>query len=203
MPASVFVDWATAPIKSRVTRVTGVTPNARPSISAPLHLAAKVTRTLEARVTGVITPMPTTITQVTPSADVGLPQKSAGLQCDNPSNPGNLGDREWCEAPAREGIADDDLIEPALFPDGRRLWRFRAGFIPAGAGDGVLALIQEARACRVVLVADGPELIVVEPWLSTFRPEALRSLRDEAGAVIALLRGAFRPRIAQRVENRP
>jgi hypothetical protein len=37
-------------------------------------------------------------------------------------------------------------------------------------------------------VADGPELIVVEPWLSNLPAQTLRDLRQYSGSVIVALR---------------
>lgn len=81
------------------------------------------------------------------------------------------------------------LCEPALLPDGRRLHRFRASEVPSSVPPHVPSLLVEARWCGAVLVADGLELIVVERWLSRLPWDALLALKDDAGAVIALLRG--------------
>ena len=71
--------------------------------------------------------------------------------------------------------------------NGRRLYRFQANRIPTAA-PGITVLMDEARWRGVVLVADGHDLIVVEPWLSTLAPETLQELEDGAGEVIAALR---------------
>ena len=203
MPASLFADWATAPTKSLVTRVIGVTPEVQPSISAALQHPAEVTRTAESRVTEVIAPIPTRITQVTLAAGVGLVGNAVQFQCNNPGNLGNRRKREYLDAaPEIEGIGDNSLTKPVLFPNGRRLWRFRAASIPGRADDRALELIQVARSSSVVLVADGPELIVVEPWLSTLGREALQALMHEAGAVIAALRGEIRARLVEQGASR-
>ena len=50
------------------------------------------------------------------------------------------------------------------------------------------------RQMGVVLVADGAELHVVERWQGQLDPNAMRELRANAGAVIAILRGEFHAR---------
>jgi hypothetical protein len=75
---------------------------------------------------------------------------------------------------------------PVLLRDGRRLWRFPSA--EDCAPDKAAALINEARHCGAVLVADGRELIVVERWLSCLPVETLCELRRYASGTIAVLR---------------
>jgi hypothetical protein len=87
------------------------------------------------------------------------------------------------------------VAEPTLLGDGRRLHRFRAyGPIPTTSANSVLPLVRHARSYGVVLVADGPQLIVVELPLSKLPPETLHDLRSAAGEIIALLRAESRAR---------
>jgi hypothetical protein len=72
--------------------------------------------------------------------------------------------------------------------------QFPAKSIPGYMTGRARDLCIRARACGVVLVADGATLIVVEPWLSELAPETLLALRDHAGEVIAQLRGEHRAR---------
>jgi hypothetical protein len=88
------------------------------------------------------------------------------------------------------------LPSPLLLPDGRWRHQFPAELIPGYMSDRAFELCIRARACGVVLVADGPTLIVVEPWLSELEPETLVGLRDCAGEIIAQLRGEHRARPA-------
>jgi len=85
--------------------------------------------------------------------------------------------------------------EPVLLSDGRRWHRLRAVEIPASAPQDIVALMDNSRSRHVVLVADGHDLIVVEPWLSTLLAETLIELRGNAGGVIAALRGESRRRL--------
>jgi hypothetical protein len=55
--------------------------------------------------------------------------------------------------------------------------------------------MDEAHCRGVVLVADGHDLIVVEPRSSRLATETLQDLRTEAGEVIAALRGESRARM--------
>jgi len=55
-------------------------------------------------------------------------------------------------------------------------------------------LCARARACGVVLVADGHDLIAVERWRSALPLETLRALKDAAGAIIVYLRRESRAR---------
>ena len=52
----------------------------------------------------------------------------------------------------------------------------------------------EARWCGCVLVADGLELILVEPWQSELPDDVRNDLAANAGTIIALLRGESRVR---------
>jgi hypothetical protein len=82
---------------------------------------------------------------------------------------------------------------PVLLRDGRRLHRFRAEVMPPFKPKLAEAALDGARCRGAVLVADGPELIVVEPpqGLSS---ETLQALARDAGAIIATLRGESRER---------
>jgi hypothetical protein len=95
-------------------------------------------------------------------------------------------------------IKGTKIVEPmpVLFPDGRRLHRFRTGAIPSLAPGNAAALLDRACSHGAVLVADGCELIVVERRESTLPPETLRAVRSCAGAIIAALRGESRRRCA-------
>jgi hypothetical protein len=83
--------------------------------------------------------------------------------------------------------------EPVLMPDGRSLWRFGANGMPLSATPQAMELIDEARRYGVVLVADGPELIVVERWRSRLPPETRDALRRRAAEVIRAMRQQIRP----------
>jgi hypothetical protein len=91
------------------------------------------------------------------------------------------------------GGESDALGEPVVLRDGRRLYRFRA--VGTASSEDVGNLLDRARWRGAVLVADGRELIVVEPWLSTLSPETLRELRDNAGAIISVLIGESQERL--------
>jgi hypothetical protein len=81
--------------------------------------------------------------------------------------------------------------------DGRRLWRFPAESIPEILNDADIRPAVEARWCGCTLVADGLDLIVVEPWLSEL-PDGVRDdLAAKAGTIIALLRGESRVRTGE------
>ena len=84
--------------------------------------------------------------------------------------------------------------EPLLMRDGRCLWRWHADSVPSAASDNARALADEARGCGCVLVADGLDLIVVEPSLSELPEEVREGLAANAGTIIALLRGESRVR---------
>ena len=83
---------------------------------------------------------------------------------------------------------------PVQLSDGRWLHRFRADEIPASVPHQARELCARARACGVVLVADGHELIAVEQRRSALPLETLRALKDAAGAIIAYLRRESRAR---------
>jgi hypothetical protein len=89
-----------------------------------------------------------------------------------------------------------NIGEPTLLSDGRRLWRFPADSIPAATDDDCRDLAGTARTHGVVLVADGRDLIVVERWLSTLPDEIRHAIAANAGGIIALLRGESRERCA-------
>ena len=89
----------------------------------------------------------------------------------------------------QEVRASEIFAEAVLLRDGRRLYRFRASEIPSAVPAHVMALIDQARFRRMVLVADGHDLVVVEPWLSTVETEIIAYLKEQAGAIIATLRG--------------
>jgi hypothetical protein len=94
-------------------------------------------------------------------------------------------------------IGDTDPVQqPLLLRDGRRLWRFRAEIIPEILNDDDIRPAVEARWCGCVLVADGLDLIVVEPWLSGLLEETRAELAANAGTIIAVLRGESRVRSA-------
>jgi hypothetical protein len=86
------------------------------------------------------------------------------------------------------------LGEPVQLRDGRRLWRFHANDMPLSATPQAMDLIDEARHCGTVLVADGSELIVVERWLSRLPSETRDALRRRAAEVIGAMRQQRRAR---------
>jgi hypothetical protein len=91
----------------------------------------------------------------------------------------------------------EPVTEPTLLADGRRLHRFRASSIPDRLCDlPVSELPRRLRAYGVDLVADGAELVIIEPWLSALPPELLQEAKAAAGEIIALLRTESRARIA-------
>jgi hypothetical protein len=96
--------------------------------------------------------------------------------------------------PVEHTAANGNEPEPVLLADGRRLWRFRAESIPEIMNDADIRPAVEARWCGCVLVADGHELIVVEPWLSHLPDHTRAELAANAGTIIALLRGESRRR---------
>jgi len=89
---------------------------------------------------------------------------------------------------------NQDRLEPLLMRDGRRLWRFPAERIPDVLNDDDIRPAVEARWCGCTLVADGLDLIVVEPWMSELSQEVRDGLAANAGTIIALLRGESRVR---------
>ena len=88
-----------------------------------------------------------------------------------------------------ETQAGDILADAVLLRDGRRFYKFHASEIPSAVPRHVTNLVEAARFHRVVLVADGHDLVVVEPWLSDVEFETIAALKSQAGAVIAALRG--------------
>jgi hypothetical protein len=76
------------------------------------------------------------------------------------------------------------------------MWFFRAAAIPSSVSPDTAVLVERVRRAGVVLVADGPELHVVERWRGQLHSNMLRALRDNAGAAIAVLRGEHRDRVA-------
>jgi hypothetical protein len=91
------------------------------------------------------------------------------------------------------GTPETGPVEPVLLRDGRRLWRFRADCALQPPAPQAMELIDEARWCGAVLVADGPELIVVERWRSRLPPETRDALRRRAAEVIRAMRRERRP----------
>ena len=100
-------------------------------------------------------------------------------------------------APVETAAANRNEPKPLLLADGRRLWRFRADAIPAVLNDQEIRPAVEARWCGCVLVADGHDLIVVEPWRSELLHDTLTALAANAGTIIALLRGESRMRAGE------
>ena len=92
-------------------------------------------------------------------------------------------------------------VQPALTRDERRLWRFRAQSIPEILNNDDIRPAVEARWCGCVLVADGLELILVEPWLSELPDKVRDGLAANAGTVIALLRGETQVRTREAAPN--
>ena len=98
-------------------------------------------------------------------------------------------------APSRpEDHQSEALGEPVLLRDGRRVHCFRTADASAARPRDAANLVDRARFRGAVLVADGRELIVVEPWLTTLPEEMLRDLKDNASSVIAILFGESRAR---------
>lgn len=97
-------------------------------------------------------------------------------------------------APASVPVLTVAGNEPVFLRDGRRLWRFRAEEIPEVLNDDKIRPAVEARWFGCVLVADGHELIVVEPWLSDLPDDTRAELAANPGTIIALLRGESRLR---------
>jgi len=91
--------------------------------------------------------------------------------------------------------------ESLLMRDGRRLWCIRAGDIPAAVDGATRAAVDEACHFGCVLVADGADLVLVEPWLSRLPGGVRDALTTNAGAVIALLRGESLARTEEGVQR--
>jgi hypothetical protein len=72
--------------------------------------------------------------------------------------------------------------KPLSLLDGRRLWRFSQS--QACTPEWAAAIIDQAYRCGTVLVADGPELIVVERPSSRLPSETLCELCRCAGGII-------------------
>src|SRR3954452_9049565 len=83
--------------------------------------------------------------------------------------------RDNCRPQEVEAI--DILAEALVLHDGRCLHRFHACKVPAAVPPHVTALIDEARFRHIVLVADGHDLIVVEPWRSTLGYQTIVDLK--------------------------
>jgi hypothetical protein len=93
--------------------------------------------------------------------------------------------------------ASKETRRPLVLDDSRRMHWFPAASLPDLVGDRVLDLLHAARLEHsAVLVGDGMTLIVVEPR-RRLPPELLADLRDNAGAVIAVLRGEHRERVSR------
>lgn len=92
------------------------------------------------------------------------------------------------KAPLRENEKNEETQPPVFLRDGRRLWRWRATAIPANAPEASQTAADEARWLGGVLVADGADLILVEPWLSRLSDETRNRLAADPGGAIAYLR---------------
>ncbi len=105
--------------------------------------------------------------------------------------------------PAKAAKPDDPELggvaksAPAAQPlrDGRRLNRFRAPGVPEAAPQIAAELADQARDRGAVLVADGLDLIVVEPP-RRLPSEILRALQHDAGGIISALRSESRARLS-------
>lgn len=116
-----------------------------------------------------------------PRADRSVPTPAKAAKPDDPFQP-ELG-----------GVAKGAPTS-RLLDDGRRLNRFRARGVPEMVPKIGAELADQARDRGAVLVADGLDLVVVEPRLR-LPSEILRALQHEAGAIIAALRGESRARL--------
>ena len=85
---------------------------------------------------------------------------------------------------------------PLFLRDGRVMHRFRATEIPAQPSPDTAVLLDKVRRVGVVLIGDGMEVHIVERWKGQLHRQALRTLQDNAGAVITVLRGEHRARVA-------
>jgi hypothetical protein len=80
-------------------------------------------------------------------------------------------------------------VEPVLLADGRRLHRFPGSRpIPVDSLGRLLPLLKLVRSYGVAMIADGRDLLVIEPWLSELPPQTLEQIKGAASEVIALLR---------------
>jgi hypothetical protein len=161
------------------------------------------------------------VTQVTWPSDLVLPKRIEENQCCNPGNLNNPRSEHNAktvtvrvpeaaipaagacgeEKQERAAIVDRDANrlfrsspkDPVILLDGRVMHFFSAiGEIPKSSSSHDIELCNRVRLMGVVLVADGAELHVVERWQGQLDANALRALRANAGAVIAILRGEFR-----------
>ena len=82
-----------------------------------------------------------------------------------------------------------------LQPEGE-LQKFSAVTIPQGRDADVIDLMSRARASGAVLVGDGVTLVVSAR--DSLPADLIEGLRDNAGAIIAVLRGEHRARVARR-----
>ena len=121
--------------------------------------------------------------------DLGDPP--AGSKGSNGSKPPASDFAQTCEKPVQLNR------ECFLLRNGRVMYFFRAAEIPLSALRDTAALLDRVRGAGVVLVADGPELHVVERWGGQLHPNTLRALEDNSGAAIAVLRGQHRERVAR------
>jgi hypothetical protein len=131
--------------------------------------------------------------------------RSAGPGCDLLADaldelrgsPYPLGRHERNTLELPDGVAPPSATAPVTLRDGRVMHRFRAGEIPASPSPETEALLDRVRRIGVVLVGDGMELHVVERRKGQMHPNMLRALFDNAGDVIAALRGEHRERVAR------
>jgi hypothetical protein len=125
----------------------------------------------------------------------GRPGGSAGTRNTNSGGNGGNGHVEIGECGGDALAWRCFERRPLLLRDGRWMHAVAARDIPPSATAQVLNLVERARSRGAVLVADGHELKIFEPGVKL--PDAiLGALRDEAGAVIAILRGESRARVS-------
>lgn len=105
----------------------------------------------------------------------------------------------WGGGRDAEPAAAIGIPETLLLRDGRQMHRFIASAIPADVPDGITEAMDRARNLGAVLVADGHELIVVEPAGELPLP-ILTALCLEAGAAIAALRSEHWPHMGEKAE---
>jgi hypothetical protein len=82
---------------------------------------------------------------------------------------------------------------PLPLPDGRQMHAVAVSEVPQSVSEHIAGLVERARNHGGVVVADGCELKIVEPQ-DRLPKEIMEALRDEAGVVIAVLRGESRAR---------